>query len=337
MFFKGTPTRAWARSRGKPRRRAGYLNASTSYDHTSYFVVLPASALARAVDIQADALRHSLHRRAASSSASCGSSSRRRSASSTRPMPSTYETLHELMFDQHRIRRWRIGTEEQLAGYTRDDVAGLLRSRATCPSAPSSRWWVPSPWRRPLPCCAPRTVTGPRRPARSIPRPNEPRREGVRARTLRGDVTRAELVARLAHGAMPCIDDSVPLDVAAAVLSAGRGSWLYRMLRETGRRHRHRRVSNYAPGDLGVFSISADVEPSRVDQALEGIATATNRLALAGSRRGRPEARAHAAARALGATQRVDGGPRVRARQRRGARAHRTAGRGVRAAQHRHG
>ena len=75
--------------------------------------------------------------------------------------------------------------------------------------------------------------------------------------------------------------DSVPLDVAAAVLSAGRGSWLYRILREPGV-VTGVGASNYAPGDVGVFSISADVEPARVDQALEGIASATSRLALLG-------------------------------------------------------
>ena len=40
-----------------------------------------------------------------------------------------YETLHEVMFDRHRIRRWRIGHEEQLAGFTRADVHGYYASR----------------------------------------------------------------------------------------------------------------------------------------------------------------------------------------------------------------
>ena len=40
-----------------------------------------------------------------------------------------HETLHEMMFDRHRIRRWRIGTEEQLARLTRDDLWTYYRSR----------------------------------------------------------------------------------------------------------------------------------------------------------------------------------------------------------------
>ena len=125
MFFKGTPTRAVGQIARETKAAGGYLNASTSYDRTSYFVVLPASALARAVDIQADALRHS--------SIDAGELERElrviiQEAKRKLDTPDavTYETLHELMFDHHRIRRWRIGTEEQLAGLHPRRRGGLL-------------------------------------------------------------------------------------------------------------------------------------------------------------------------------------------------------------------
>src|SRR4051812_39782187 len=60
MFFKGTPTRGVGAIARETKAAGGYLNASTSYDGTSYFVVLPASQLDAAIDVQADALRHSL-------------------------------------------------------------------------------------------------------------------------------------------------------------------------------------------------------------------------------------------------------------------------------------
>ena len=84
MFFKGTARRGVGAIARETKSAGGYLNASTTYDHTSYFTVLPASGLAAALDIQSDALRNSPHRRRASSPASCRSSSRKRSASSTR-------------------------------------------------------------------------------------------------------------------------------------------------------------------------------------------------------------------------------------------------------------
>ena len=59
MFFKGTPTRGVGAVARETKGAGGYLNASTSYDRTEYYVVLPARNLAKALDIQADALRNS--------------------------------------------------------------------------------------------------------------------------------------------------------------------------------------------------------------------------------------------------------------------------------------
>jgi zinc protease len=60
MFFKGTERRGVGAIARETKSAGGYLNASTSYDHTAYFTVLPASGLTEALDIQADALRHSV-------------------------------------------------------------------------------------------------------------------------------------------------------------------------------------------------------------------------------------------------------------------------------------
>ena len=128
MFFKGTARRGVGAIARETKSAGGYLNASTSYDHTAYFTVLPASGLAAALDIQADALRHSV--------IDAGELARElqviiQEAKRKLDTPSAvaYETLHEVMFDRHRIRRWRIGHEAQLAGFTRDDVHGYYASR----------------------------------------------------------------------------------------------------------------------------------------------------------------------------------------------------------------
>src|SRR4029079_7209949 len=59
MFFQGTPRRGVGAIARQTKSAGGYLNASTTYDHTSYFTVLPASGLETALDIQSDALRNS--------------------------------------------------------------------------------------------------------------------------------------------------------------------------------------------------------------------------------------------------------------------------------------
>ena len=278
MFFKGTPTRGLGQIARETKAAGGYLNASTSYDHTTYFAVLPARSLAAGLAVQADALRNSL--------IDAGELARElqviiQEAKRKLDTPSAvaYETLHEVMFDRHRIRRWRIGYESQLAGFTRDDLWGYYSSR-----------YVPG-----------RTIVAlvgdvavdhmlalgrdayagwPARPAAHDPSPEEPPREGVRARTMRGDIAQAELALGW-RGVPPTHPDAAPLDLAAAVLGAGRGSWLYRALREPGivtgiTAH------SYAPTEVGVFAVTADLDPDRLGQAVDGIAETSARLALAG-------------------------------------------------------
>ena len=280
MFFKGTARRGVGAIARETKHAGGYLNASTTYDHTSYLTVLPASGLEAALDIQSDALRHS--------AIDAGELARElqviiQEAKRKLDTPSalTHETLHEVMYDRHRIRRWRIGRESQLAGYTRRDLWDYYSSR-----------YVPERTIVAIVGAADadhalglaRAAYGDWRPSPGAvdPSPEEPPRHEMRARTLRGDVTRAELA--LGWRTVPALDpDSPALDLAVAVLGSGRGSWLYRQLRETGiaiwvSAH------NYAPTELGVMSVSAELAPDRVTAALDGIAEAVTRLALLGPR-----------------------------------------------------
>ncbi|HEU5170505.1 MAG TPA: pitrilysin family protein [Gemmatimonadales bacterium] len=278
MFFKGTPRRGVGQIARETKVAGGYLNASTSYDHTSYFAVLPAGGLATALEIQADALRNSL--------IDAGELARelqviiqeaRRKLDT--PAAVAYETLHAVMFDRHRIRRWRIGYEAQLAGFTREDLLGYYASRYVPERTVVAIVGAVDP-NEALALARAAYDDWPAAPGGYDPSPEEPPRREVRARTLRGDVSRAELVVGW-RAVPPLHPDAPALDLAAGVLSAGRGSWLYRALREPGivtgiSAH------NYAPTELGVFAITADLEPQRVAEALDGIAEAAARLSLAG-------------------------------------------------------
>lgn len=278
MFFKGTPSRGPGAVARETKGLGGYLNAHTAYDHTAYFVVLPPEGLQRALAIQSDALRNSL----------IDADELRRElrviieeAKRKKDSPSAVaaETLNEVMFDRHRIRRWRIGSIEQLEQYTRDDIVGYYRSRyvpervivtivgdvdaeeALALAAARYEDWTPAP-------------------GAVDPSPGEPVHRDVRARTLRGDVTQAELV--LGWRGVPSLDpDNVPLDLAAAVLASGRGSWLYQGLRETGT-VTSVGAYHYSPTEIGVFSVGADLPAERVGQALEGLSGAIHRLARQG-------------------------------------------------------
>jgi zinc protease len=278
MFFKGTARRGVGAIARETKSAGGYLNAGTGYDHTTYFTVLPASGLAAALDIQSDALRNSI--------IDPGELARElqviiQEAKRKLDTPSAvaHEKLHELMFDRHRIRRWRIGTEDQLARLTRDDLWAYYSSRyVPGHTIVAITGAVDADHAVELASAA--YADWPARPGASDRSPEEPPRRDIRARTLRGDVTHAELV--LGWRAVPPLHEDAPaLDLGAAVLGLGRGSWLYQGLRQEGI-VTSVSAHNYAPTELGVFSVSAELAPDKVPLAVERIAEAVSRLALLG-------------------------------------------------------
>ena len=278
MFFKGTPTRGVGQIASETKALGGYLNASTGYDATTYYVVLPPDGFRQALEIQADALRNAaidpgeLTREL---QVIIEEAKRKFDTSSAR----AHEVLHEVLFDHHRIRRWRIGLADMLAGFTREDVAGYYRSRylpervivsvvgaVETESAFQAVEELFGDW-----------AAGAAAVDRS---PDEPWRHEVRVRTLRGDVKQADLVVGwrgLPYGHA----DASALDMASSVLSSGRGSWLYRHLRQPGIAT-SAGAYHYTPTDVGVFSISADLEPARIDEALSVIGGLVARLRTTG-------------------------------------------------------
>src|SRR5438094_3133162 len=127
MYFKGTPSRGVGEIAKQTKALGGYLNAATIYDHTSYYTVLPSSAFADGLAIQADAYASSL----------IDSDELRRELEviieeakrkADNPGAVATETLYELLHDRHRIRRWRIGREQGLRTFTADAVRKFYRS-----------------------------------------------------------------------------------------------------------------------------------------------------------------------------------------------------------------
>ena len=123
MFFKGTPTRGVGEIAKQTKASGGYLNAHTIYDHTAYYAVLPTSGFRAGLAVQADAYANSLVD---------GDELRREleviiqevMRKRDNPHAIAVETLYEVLHDVHRMRRWRMGREDQLRAL---DRAALLR------------------------------------------------------------------------------------------------------------------------------------------------------------------------------------------------------------------
>jgi zinc protease len=282
MLFKGTPTRGVGAIAREMKAAGGYLNAGTGYDHTTYYAVLPPESLGIALDLQADALRRSLIDREELKRELVVIIEEAKRKLDT-PSAVAGETLHALLFDRHRIRRWRIGTEAQLAGLSQADVLGFYRSR-----------YVPS---RTIVAMAGLLDAGgaldaaresfaswePAAPTLD-PSPAEPAHREVRARTLRGDVRHANLVLGW-RSVPPLHPDAAALDIAALILGSGRASWLYRALRAPGLTTSIA-AGHFAPAEVGLLSIAAELDPARLGEAVRGVAECVTRLRETGPAEG---------------------------------------------------
>jgi zinc protease len=144
MYFKGTDRRGPGQIARETQIAGGYVNAATIYDKTLYYTVLPsvADGFARALDIQADALMNAaLDAAELRRELQVIVEEARRKLDA--PEAVAGETLFEVLFSVHRMRRWRIGTEEQLRRLTPADLLAYYRAGTALPR--SSRALPPSP------------------------------------------------------------------------------------------------------------------------------------------------------------------------------------------------
>ena len=267
MFFKGTPTRGVGEIAKQTKALGGYLNAGTIYDHTSYYTVLPSSAFAEGLDIQADAYARSL----------IDSEELRRELEviieeakrkADNPPAVATETLYELLHDKHRIRRWRIGREAGLRQLTADAVRKFYRAYYHPGNTVLSIVGDVDPDQ----VIARVEALYANLPAGTVERSrgvHEDAAPGFRYRELSGDILQTQIAVGWRAPAT-LHEDAPALDLLASVLSAGRASRLFRAVRD------RQLVSSvnayhYTPTDLGVFVVSAESRPERAAEALRTI------------------------------------------------------------------
>jgi zinc protease len=268
MYFKGTERRGAGEIARETKGAGGYLNAGTIYDHTSYYTVLPSSSLEQALDIQSDALQRS----------AIDEDELRRELlviiqeakrKLDHPGAVAQETLFETMFDVHRIRRWRIGTEALLEGLTRADVWDYYRNLYRASNTivviagdvdPDRAFDLAAQYYGGMAAGEPVRDVG------SV----EPDRREFRYREMAGDIAQSHIEwGWRTPGRMD--EDTPALDVLAIALGSGRASRLYRYVRDAGC-VASISAYNYNPADIGVFGIGAELNPEDTDDAMHAIA-----------------------------------------------------------------
>src|SRR6266446_3769841 len=228
MFFKGTSKRQVGEIARETQALGGYLNASTYYDRTVYHTEVPAENLKKALDIQADALWNSAYD-AAELKREIEVVLQENNRKLDNPPAVALEKMFATAFQEHRMRRCRIGTPEGLRALTRDDVIGYFK-----------KYYRPS---NTILSIAGRLDTeetldevvklyggAEDQTVEHNFGPAEPQQNGTRYGWQRGAIEQNH-VAMGFHGPGILTDDARALQVVAAILSEGRASVLNQYVR----------------------------------------------------------------------------------------------------------
>lgn len=275
LFFKGTPSRGVNVVAQETKSLGGYLNASTIYDHTYYYTVLPSKNLVAAIDIQADALMHPLFDpEELEKEKEVVIEELKRKYDN--PNPYAWEKLLELAFEKHRMGRWRMGKEENLRHFSRDDVVDYY-----------NRHYVPENTTvvvvgdfdpdQILPEIERRYGQMEARPVDRNRSPMEPPQTKPKMARLLGDV--ALPILKMGFHAPPVgHDDYHAMTALSILLGQGRSSRLYRSLKEEKGLVDEIGVSLYTSQDVGYLTIEADLRPEDLQACEEEIWVELDRL-----------------------------------------------------------
>ncbi|HET7565842.1 MAG TPA: insulinase family protein, partial [Gemmatimonadaceae bacterium] len=265
MYFKGTERRGVGEISKETKAAGGYLNAGTIYDHTSYYTVLPSSSFVQGLEIQGDAYANSIiDAEELGKELEVIIQEAKRKADN--PSAVVIETLYEVLHERHRIRRWRIGHEEELRRLARPDLTGFYRNFYRPPNTILS---IVGDVDREFALEEASRIYGsiPDGQVVRTPGPEELPRSGFRFREISGDITQTQVAFGWRTSGM-LHPDTPLLDLAAAVLGSGRASRLYRAVRD---RKLAASISayNYTPTELGVFQVHAEGPPDAAAQAAQ--------------------------------------------------------------------
>ncbi len=268
MLFKGTPTRPAGRIDQEVQAAGGALNAFTSFDRTVYWINIPDTGAAVALDILCDIAQHAT---LPADELEKEMDVIRREMDMCRDDPGRWsgQRLFETAYTISPYRYAIIGYPDIFNRLRRDDVVAYYREKYV----PNNLFVVVAGAVRAA--CVFEQVEAafagsPARPLPATPLPAEPRQVAPREVTEEGAIELAH-----AHWSWHVPDARHPdlplLDVLATVLGGGRSSRLFQEVRE----HRGLVTSidawTYSPGQAGLFGLSVVAEPGKFAQARDAV------------------------------------------------------------------
>jgi zinc protease len=280
MIFKGTAKRHPGELAKAIESSGGYINAYTSFDQTVYHTVLASRFLPLGLDVLCDAVTGSIFdpQELEREKKVVIEEIRQRDDD---PQVRLSKALFAAAYKVHPYRRPVIGTEQNVAGFTRADIMAYL-----------AKWYRPDnmvlavagdfsakdTWPLVEKTFGQAHYLGQNAPgAPKAAVPAEPAQEATRVVSLGGDVHEGYLevafhIPDVAH------DDSYALDMLAEVLGSGDSSRLYRKVKQEKELVHSVDASSFTPLDPGLFSLSASLEAKLAPEALEAMLAESCRL-----------------------------------------------------------
>lgn len=257
MFFKGTKRRQMGELREETKRLGGYLNAGTIYEYTHYYTVLPNRFVSQGLEIQSDALWNS-----AIDSVELTREKKVVIQEIKRKLDNpdalAWEKLMELAFDNHPIRRWRMGTPEQVDSWSRDQLFDYYKSFYRPDNVILA---IVGDVDTKEVLRAVRKYYGSihDQPTQKPQVPSEPEQKGLRYLQMKGDITRTYLKLGF-HIPGQLHPDYSALEVLAHILGRGRSSRLSRLLVEREKLASSVSCEAFVQMDFGMLMIEAELE-----------------------------------------------------------------------------
>lgn len=264
MLFAGTKKREAGRVYKDTLTIGGNLNGRASYDSTSYATVVPAERVGEALEIQADALQNPTFDEAELANiVPAVVQEAKRQHDDTRAYG--LAKLHELAFDNPRIRRSSFGSEATIKSLTRDQIVKYYQD-------------VYKPSHIILSICGDvntesvikevvrRYAAMPKGAVKKSESPAEPAQTKLKYNELRGDINQTGLFVGY-HTPGLSDKDYYPLRVLTTLLGEGWGSVLNLRLKEDLKLVNSLSSRLDAVKGVGMFSVQLWLEPQNLDKA----------------------------------------------------------------------
>jgi len=266
MIFKGTPERGPGELAGAIEAKGGQVNAYTSFEQTVYHATLSARHWELALEVLADAVRHStfdpeeLEREKKVVLEELG-------MRNDRPNIRLFQTLMENAFQLHPYRLPVIGNVEALTAISREDILAYLEKHyhpenfAVVVVGDVNNEPVVEAVAR-LMGDEPRGGVTPPDP------PAEPPQQQARLFKVEAGIMQSHMALALPISAFGSPDTPV-LDVIAQILGHGETSRLYRVLRDDKGLVFSIDASAFTPRDPGLLEITAVLDGPAMNEALK--------------------------------------------------------------------